>query len=313
MKSSINICCLFVVFFFPKCNTEPEHSLEIMKKLGDYPSASAIEYSGNKIYLIGDDASYLLVLDSNLNRIDTIQLYSHSGKRIAKERKADLEAMTMVRRNKESSLVALGSGSGPLRNSGWKIHPLSKLKDSIQLDSFYTRLKKQGIREINIEGACWSPGFFYLVNRGNKAYPVNFLIKTKEEFWKQPEKEFNLVRMGVNLDTNSFQGVSGMDYAYVSDRLVMTVSTEDTRSAYEDGAIGKSYLWIVEFISSKRDWLAINPDQVVDLEAVDNRFKGQKIESVTILDETKKFLTLLLAADNDDGSSTLFKVQIEKE
>ncbi|MND05646.1 hypothetical protein D3C83_265740 [compost metagenome] len=51
---------------------------------------------------------------------------------------------------------------------------------------------------------------------------------------------------------------------------------------------------------------------IIDLEEVDARFKGQKIESVCILKETKDFLHLALAADNDDGSSTLFRLVVEK-
>src|SRR6185503_11412666 len=107
---------------------------------------------------------------------------------------------------------------------------------------------------------------------------------TKTDFWLDSlNTSIDLIRIGSNSDTGSFQGVSGMDYAPVSDRLILTVSTEDTRSTYEDGTIGKSYIWIVKFFASKREWRAINPDQVIDLEAIDPRFKGQKIESVAVM------------------------------
>ena len=104
-----------------------------------------------------------------------------------------------------------------------------------------------------------------------------------------------------------------MSYSYKSDRLIMTISTEDTHNALEDGAIGKSYLWIFKNISSKRRWKAANPSQVIELDAMDARFKGQKIESVCITSETRDFLHLVMAADNDDGSSTLFRVVVEKK
>jgi hypothetical protein len=81
----------------------------------------------------------------------------------------------------------------------------------------------------------------------------------------------------------------------------------------DDGAIGKSYLWIIKNISAKRKWKAINPDQVIDLGSIDPRFNGQKIESVCVMKETKDLFHLVLAADNDDGSSSLFKLIIKKK
>ena len=117
--------------------------------------------------------------------------------------------------------------------------------------------------------------------------------------------------MGSNSDTSVFNGVSGLSYAPKTDKLIMTVSTEDTRSVYEDGAIGKSYIWIVNSITSKRNWKSINPNIIIELDSIDPRFKSQKIESVCVLKETKHFLHLLLAADNDNGSSTLFKLLVE--
>ena len=302
-----------MTILFINCKNKPAHRLELSKKLNDYPSASAIEYINGQIFLLGDDANYLAILDSNLNQTDSIQLYSYPEKRIPKDLKADLEALATIRKSKENFLLALGSGATANRNKGWLIDLKNKHKDSIQLDSFYSRLKRLGINEINIEGCVSIPGFLFLINRGNNGYPKNFLIKTRNDFWADSTKPIDVIRMGVNTDTNSFRGISGMDYAPVSDRLILTVSTEDTKSAYEDGAIGKSYLWIVEFISSKKDWLAINPDQVIDLEEVDPQFKGQKIESVAVVNETKKELILLLAADNDDGTSSVFKVIIKKE
>jgi len=53
------------------------------------------------------------------------------------------------------------------------------------------------------------------------------------------------------------------------------------------------------------------PDEVIDLKSIDPRFTDQKIESACVTAETKDFIYLVLAADNDDGSSTLFKMKIK--
>ena len=264
---------------------------------------------------MGDDAKDLLVTDSNLVVTDSIPLYSFDGKRIPKPIKADLEAMSIVQDGDQFRLLLVGSGSlSPYRNTGWLIDPLTKHAVSIRLDSFYQRLKTPGLDVINIEGVCSIPGSVILANRGNNAWRKNDLILTSEGFWKdQSLSPITIIRMGANTDSTVFNGVSGLAYADKSDQLLLTVSTENTSSNTGDGAIGRSYLWIVKNISSKKNWKIINPDEIIDFEKLDQRFKGQKIESVCVMDETKNFLHLVLAADNDDGSSSIFKLIVEKK
>lgn len=293
---------------------ESNHLLKEIKKLDHYPSASAIEYFDGKLYVMGDDANHLLILDSNLNIIDSLSLFKYDSKRIPKNVKPDLESMTIIYAGKESQLLMVGSGSlAPWRNNSYMVHQRSLQFDSIRIDSFMATLSGLGVKETNIEGMCSIPQGIVLANRGNLGYPTNYLILTS---WSaisgRQLSRISLIRMGGNTDTSEFKGVSGLCYARRSDRLIMTVSTENTRNALDDGTIGKSYLWIVRNITSKRNWKAINPDDVIDLEEVDARFRGQKIESVCILKETRDFLHLVLAADNDDGSSTLFKLVVEK-
>ena len=283
-----------------------------VKKIDHYPSASGIEYFNKQFYIIGDDANDLLILDSNLVVKDSINLYSFAEKRIPKAIKADLEAITILPGNK---LLLLGSGSStPYRNTAWIIDPVSRQKENVRLDTFYQRLQANGLKEINIEGMTSFPGSIILSNRGNKGYPKNHLVFVNERFWeKQSNSSINAILFGSNADTAIFNGVSGLAYAAKSDQLICTVCTEDTRNNMDDGAIGKSYLWIVNDISSKKKWKTINPDKIIDLEEADQRFKGQKIEAACIIKETKKFIHLVLSADNDNGSSTLYKMFIPKD
>ena len=303
--------CYIIILIIISISCGSNNMLKEVKKIDNYPSASGIEYLNNQYYVIGDDANNLLILDSSLNTIDSINLYSFKEKRIPKLVKADLEAITSTNDNK---LLLVGSGSSPNRNVAWLIDPVSKQKDSIPLDTFYQRLKANGIEEINIEGICTIPGSIILSNRGSKGYPKNQLILTADKFWQdQTNAPISVIRAGASADSNLFNGISGISYAKKSDRLLLTVSTEDTRNTMDDGAIGKSYLWIVENISAKKKWKAINPNKVFDLENMDAKFKAQKIESVCITKETSNFLHLALAADNDDGSSSIFKLIIEKK
>ena len=283
--------------------------------LPGYPSASGAEYFRDHIYIIGDDAQKILVLDSSLAIIDSITLTSYPGIKIPKDIKPDLESMALVKVRGAWKFFIPGSGSfDPYRNCAWLVDPLEKTKDSIRLDTFYHRLKAEGLTELNIEGAVSTPGFFILSNRGHQKFRSNHLIMTSHKFWEQQlQSPINLVRLGVNADSSQFSGISGLAYAQKSDALVLTVSTEATASTFDDGAIGKSYLWIVRNISAKKNWKAINPDRIIDLSKADAAFTGQKIESVTVVKETKKFLHLVLVADNDNGSSSIFRVVVEKD
>jgi len=285
-----------------------QKTLDLVKKL-NYPSASAVEYYNGKIYVMGDDATNLLILDTTLNIVDSISLIDYSGKRIPKDIKPDLEASAL----NGDDLFLFGSGSlSPYRNSGWKYNLKERDSFSIDLTPLYLKIKESGIEQINIEGACFINGKLILVNRGNKSYPENHLIVTDENFWKHSSFQLSISSFEPQKDTASFKGISGLCYSKENDQLIMTVSTEDTRSAYKDGTIGKSYLWIIPFISGRLGLKTIGPDNIIDLEEIDPRFKGQKIESATVIEDTKNLMRLVLVADNDDGSSTIFKMTIKK-
>jgi hypothetical protein len=296
------------------CKQKNHNSLIEIKKL-DYPSASSVEYIKGRLFIIGDDANDLLVLDTNFNIKDSIHFYNYPEKRIPKDIKPDLESIAFYRDNEGPEIFLFGSGSlSPYRNSGWRYNLETKIKDSISLDSLYTAIKHEGINEINIEGACFIPGFLVLANRGNKAYPKNHLIFTKQKFWERKnDDDFNIALIGYQQDSSSFSGVSGITYLAKNDWLILSVSTEDTRNSFDDGAIGKSYLWIVKDISSKKRWRAINPDMIIDLESIDKCFSGQKIESACVIAETKDFIQLVLVSDDDKGSSTVIKMNLEKD
>jgi hypothetical protein len=312
----MRLITLFIfILLLAACRQEKTHKLESMVRLDSYPSASGIEYLNKLIYIIGDDARNILVVDTQFQVKDSILLFNTESNRIPKNTKPDIEGLTALRSENRNYLLGIGSGSlSPHRNVAMLIDPFRQAIDSFRLDSLYFRFKEAGIKDLNIEGICFMYGTIAMVSRGNKSFPRNLLILTANEFWKkQTSVVLNTIRIGVNNDTSVFNGISGLAYSQKSDQLIMSVSTEDTYSSYQDGTIGKSYIWIVKNISSKREWSAINPDVIVDLEEIDPRFKGQKIESVCIMNEQKKEMQLALCADNDDGSSTVFKINLIKD
>ncbi len=305
--SCVAIGCLFSLL----CCQHPTARLEKILLLPNYPSGSALAFLNNELYLMGDDASSLLKLNKDFTITDSVLILKNVGRRMDKASKPDLEAMTAVSYQKMSILLMLGSGSADsLRSVAWLYGPDGKQK--IDVNPFYNRIKGAGIKELNIEGLTTYPGGFILTSRGNKSFRKNFLVfTTKDFFTNQDSADLKIAAIGVNTDTSLFNGVSGADYATNSDKLLLSVSTENTYDSYTDGSIGKSYLWIINDISRKK-FSHINPDRIIDLEAIDARFKGHKIESVCIIAETRTAFELVLAADDDKGETLLFKLYLKK-
>lgn len=301
---------IFILFLLASCKNEGPKLLEV-KKLDTYPSGSGLAWLDNRLYVVGDDASWLLQMDSSFSKTDSIPLFAFEG-RHAKDTKADIESMAVTRLNGKRLLLMPGSGSlQPYRNQMIVIDADAMEKKEYRLDTFYRRLRHEGLQELNIEGSVAIPAYILLANRGSRGFPRNYLVFTTNRFWeKQDIATIKIVKTGIQKDTASFTGISGLDYSYVSDQLIMTASTENTFNSYDDGEVGKSYLWIINDISSKRRLDAINPDRIIDLEEIDARFKGHKIESVSIISEIKGRKELALVADDDKGGTVLFRMVI---
>ncbi len=282
--------------------------LQQINTLNNFSAGSAMAMLDGRLYLAGDNMGHVLVLDNHFEQTSSIAITDAAQAPILKATKPDIEAAVTVCHDGIDKLLLIGSGShSHYRNNAWLISPDGQTA-LIDLSSFYHRLKAMGIHELNIEGAAAIPGHILLSNRGNKANPQNQLIITSPRFWtEQATATIDIRSLGPSQTTGSFSGVSGMDYSALSGSLLLTVSTEDTSDTYTDGAIGKSYLWIVNNISGNNGNTPILPNRIIELEAEDPRFKWHKIETVCILNETKTEMTLALAADNDTHNTVLFK------
>ncbi len=293
------------------CKSKPGQLLKIIN-LPNYPSASGLATYKNSFYLVGDDAASIWQLDSNYKKISEIILYASAEKRISKNIKEDLEAMTIVEKEDSAFLLILGSGSTKNREQGWKINVADKQKTKFSLSVFYNRLKLEGIKDVNIEGITATEQGFILANRGNFGYRMNYLIFTSSDFYNNQETApIKLVKFGFQKDS-SFSGISGLSYSNKTGHLYGTLSIENTTNSFEDGSIGSSSIFILKDVLQKQNLSAVNPNVQIDLSKLDPKLNKQKIEALTILKEEDILVNLLLAADNDDGKSTLFKVEIKK-
>ncbi|WP_205511046.1 DUF6929 family protein [Longitalea arenae] len=290
--------------------------------LKDFPSGSSINYYDGKLYLVGDDANNLLILDNTYKQIDMIRLFNYPDKRIPKAEKADLESATIITLNNKPHLFIIGSASTEKRKKALLIPVQNEKAGYANLfnpffyqEAFLKQLQVKGIPEMNIEGATMMGDNLVLSNRGNNAKPINHLVITPIKAIQAPaqQKDFSVSVIPLTLPVRSkaFTGVSELCYVASKDILLVTLSEEATDNAYDDGAISDSYLGWVNNVSKKMNHATLALDEMINLSTVDKAFTQQKIEGLCVESVKDAALDIHLVSDNDNGESKLFHIKAE--
>ena len=117
MKKRITFV-LVAILIVSILNNTAAQKIKLLKKthLPDYPSASSLEFYKDKLYVIGDDAPSVWVLNNEHQFLDSIELFPSKIKRLDKSTKPDLEASTIVIEENSTYLVCFSSFSTANRN-----------------------------------------------------------------------------------------------------------------------------------------------------------------------------------------------------
>ena len=304
---------LLILFIFIGCNMsdQPQLSLLTAKRLTNFSSASAIEFYKDRFYIIGDDSRYLLITDKEYNVMDTIVIFPGDSHRIPKKEKADLEAATIHEYNGKEYLIVAGSGSTPEREDFF-IFPLNDPRNFEKRNRFYfyKGMKDFGIPIVNIEGLATVKNQLVFANRANLTQRDNFFFCSSPGFLYE-DTAFTAHKMRVELpaDDKFLKGISGLAYIPELDLLLFTASVEMTANAIDDGAIGDSYLGYINWFSKNMYKEEIKSDSLINLSSFHPKFKNEKVESICV-ESVGHEIILHLVADNDDGTSTLFKLSM---
>jgi hypothetical protein len=307
-----NIYSIAVILTFLIANKAIAQSLSLLKTtyLAHYPSASGVAFSEGKLYIIGDDAQKLLVLDADHNQIDSVTFYPHQQKRIPYQIKHDLESLSILSYKKNVYLVAVPSYSTEQRNKlyAFPLKDISQYKMMINATPIQ-HIKGLGIVEPNLEGSTKINNSILFSNRANKSQPSNYLITIplKKNVLKRTKKWSKSTM--VLSDAKDTLGLSGLDYWSNTDYLFFTASTEATSSATQDGEIGESYLGYISDYSKQARSATLKPSKLINL-SKELHIGNQKIEGVSIESNDGKTMIFHLVADNDDGQSIVYKVQL---
>jgi hypothetical protein len=286
--------------------------------LEDFPSGSALAFRNGRLYVVGDDATCILIVDTDFQKVDTIPLFDFPDKRIPKAGKTDFEACTLLTLDGTEQLLLVGSAATEIRQKVCLMPFQDGMPEiAVRTDSFHDnkafiqRLPGREIPEVNIEGVCTIGERLLLGNRGNLTHPTNHLIVTDLDFWQHPE-DAHLHVLSLILPVQDLEaplGLSELCYIAETDVLLLTLTSESTANAYDDGAIGDSYLGWVSHASQQLDRTTLIVDQMVNLSEVDVAFQGNKIEGICVASVSSSQALLHLVADNDAGDSRLFTLE----
>lgn len=273
-----------------------------------FPSASAVETNNNNIYLIGDDSNKILLLNSEFDVLEEIVLFEFDGHRIPKKEKPDFEACTII----DNQLMIFGSGSLlPQRGFLYTYHLDNRTIEKTDLSKFYQTIhSKDKFDELNIEGLTTIDHQFLFFNRANNKQQ-NTLIIVENFFDSIQHLHEDVICRYVDIEIQALYdhvlGISGAAYSIEKDQLFITASAENTDNAYDDGEIIGSVLCIVDNASEKLKKEKLIIENYIILETIDDRLKKQKIESVSFFNDN-----IILVADNDNGKSEVFLLNIEQ-
>lgn len=305
MNNDTSTCLIFVILFMVTVSSctmnEPEFRYIDRKYQDNYPSGSTISYLAGNLYIMGDDASELLVLNHDLEEIERIPFFPKGENiRTAKALKADIESSSIIRYQGKEAILFLGSGSfSPHRDSAFLFDPENKKVRRLDFKSFYNQLRSN-FRQLNIEAATVAGKEILLGIRANSSYPDNYLGVASLDIESPQFKR--MIHIKVPL---THVGISGMEYDEKKDRLFITFSSEDTSNAFDDGTIGDSFLAIVEDVKKELMKDELNINSITRLTDISQDFLKQKIESVSLVPGKDQ---LLLVADDDLGNTTLFRL-----
>ncbi|HVI47523.1 MAG TPA: hypothetical protein VM802_21815 [Chitinophaga sp.] len=286
--------------------------------LPDFPSGSSISFHQGCLYLVGDDANNILVLDTQYHPLRTISLFDYPGKRIPKALKPDLETSVIMQKDGHCFLLVLGSASTVNRTRVIRVvlpgegetHDFARFSSSSYSEDFFRRLENYGITTPNIEAAAVINDQLVLGNRGHNNRQENELIVTSSLLAEDDkDDQLHIFRIIIPASDINFPGISELCYAPEQDLLLATFSSENTSNTYDDGEIGDSYIGWITNAAGKLTAPEIQLDGLLNLSTSDNTFKGQKIEGLCIESVSGNEYNIHLVADDDLGSTMLFKIK----
>ncbi len=277
-------------------------------------SASGLAIEGNSIWMIGDDAAYVVKSTIGQSDFNRIKLYENdSEERLAKVTKHDFEACAVGEMAGEQYLFVFGSGGlSPYRESMFALNiENTRQCYKLSLQHLYNAIRSSvGLKEkeLNIEGAALAGDKLVLFNRG-KNFIVLLSWKKFSAFVLHEDATdippFKIIRIELPV-VNGFQiGFSGA--CVVSENeMLFTASLEETIDPINDGAIKGSYIGLLQLVNDTD----AKVEALTPLKSNSGDILTDKLEAIETIKISGNYISAIAVADNDDGASKLFYLSI---
>jgi hypothetical protein len=301
-----------------KSPSPPPPQLEVLS-FRDLPllsSGSGMVLWEGKLYMVGDDAPTLVAFSPKGDFLERYGLFvEHLHRhRIPKDQKPDLESLFLATVQGEPTLFAFGSGSKhpqrdvllqfPLQmQGGMKLHTLTPFYDRLSLAMGIGR------EQLNLEGSLLVDDALLLFNRG-----TNTVIRLSWPLFLQhlagalaaealPLEIFRLQLPKIREKEARFSGACQLPG---SSKILFTATVEDTDNWIDDGEVLGSFIGLFDSAQLSE---ALTPDAWLLADA-QGQALAEKLESLAVLEQHANGLLLLAVADNDAGSSRLFRLRL---
>lgn len=243
-------------------------------------AASGIVVRAGIAYVVGDDRVGLDRYDlADGTALAPIPLLAghEAHATLAKPEKPDLEALAELG---DGTLVALGSGSRPNRDRGFRIDAGGTARP-IDLSPLYARLRRD-VPDLNIEGAALDPatGTLALAHRGVGRTDASALIRLDARTLLHAAWPASALRGMQGIDLGALDGVAlaFTDLATGPDGVLhYLAAAEDTDDPYRDGHCRGSVLGRLERDGTARALARLTPNVKAEGLAYSHRSDGEDV------------------------------------
>lgn len=312
-----------ILFITSNRNMDNLVTIESSLHLPNVSSGSGMAIVEDKIFIVGDDSPYLYELNREFmlsNKHLLVEDLPTEG-RIPKAVKPDFECMAEEKTDHGTSLWMFGSGSKSPERDLLVIYDPGAPESLAQytLTDFYERIIALGNiqrEQLNLEAAVILDHNLYLFNRGHNQIVIIRLAQFKSYLNSNgsssalSKMEIEIREMELSLAGNTQSRFSGACHLPGTSMILFSATLEDTDNWIDDGEILGSMLGTIDTQhpdTSLRQTMAFinDPGGAKALEKIESiSFKGY---------DGQGNLRLLAVADNDDGSSKLFTLRVDKK
>lgn len=272
--------------------------LQFLFKIIGLGSASGLVYHNNTIVAVGDNSSYLYEYTISTEKLERYPLQENAQENTLKKIKKDFESITQF----EDIIYVFGSGSTENRNTMVQVDAKTKKVMATQdLSMLYASMQSFGEinpEDFNLEGAIYNGENWFLFNRSNGKKSKNAIFTISG---KNLTDEFSILHNKFKLPKIKGVETSFTDAILVGDQIYFLATAEATESTYDDGEVLGSIIGQIDVAKMK-----LKSHKIIS--------KTNKLEGITLVEETPETISFLLCEDNDTEvlESNIYKITLKK-